>query len=176
MQRRILATSLILALLGGIYGATLLTRTERPLEQITTIREPLPPKAVNQIPDVATLHDLVNIERTTAGLTPLTLDERLNSSAMKMAQDMVTNGYYGHENPKTGRHGYEYIKEATDYTCSYVSENLNANVIQGYTSSDIIRTWMSSKSHRDAILDYRYDLVGYAVSGDYVVQHFCNLD
>jgi len=165
VKRLLIAFAVIIALSGGIYGATLLTTpTQKPVVAQKTI-EPI---------SVAKMHELVNAERVSRGIAPLTLDERLNTSAQIKADDMTLDGYYNHVDPVTGINGYKIIFETTGADCKYVSENLNDKVTL-FTTTETLASWMSSEAHRNAILDVRYDLVGYAVSGEYIVQHFCDL-
>lgn len=118
---------------------------------------------------------LVNQERVKAGVPPLVLDERLNKSAQAKADDMKTNNYFEHVNPKTGVRGYTLIPIA-EIGCVFQSENLSKE--QNYNYSDAATTvngWLESTPHRKAMLDARYDLTGFGISGPYVVEHFCDL-
>lgn len=115
------------------------------------------------------LFELTNAERAKVGVAPLKLDERLNQSAQRKVDEMVAENHYGHLN-LAGVHGYTYVSAFLE--CSYASENINN---RARYSNDTVTSWMNSPLHRDAILDPRYDLVGFGVSGEYVVQHFCSL-
>lgn len=118
---------------------------------------------------------LVNVERTKAGVAPLRIDERLNKSAQVKADDMKVNDYFEHVNPKTGVRGYTLIPIA-EIGCIFYSENLSKEM--NYNFSDVKTTvdgWMGSTPHMKAMLDARYDLTGFGISGPYVVEHFCDL-
>lgn len=117
-----------------------------------------------------TLFDLVNVERTKAGLKPLVRDARLDAIAQERATDMNTRQYFSHRDPITG----ENMVKHKDY-CVLSSENI-ANTPTVYDSDYnqlIIQNWMDSKPHHDAILDSKYSLAGMAMSGTSVVQTFC---
>ena len=43
-----------------------------------------------------------------------------------------------------------------------------------FYSPDPIADFMASKPHKAAILDPRYESVGFGVVNNYVVQHFCD--
>ena len=133
---------------------------EEPTVKSTT-PEPKPPT-------VKSLYKRTNQERKKRGIAPLKLDTRLNQSAELKAKDMEENDYYGHLNPNTGRQGYTYIFD-TGAKCLYVSENLDTNY-----SRNPIADFMASKPHKAAILDPRYESVGFAIVDKYVVQHFCD--
>ena len=121
-----------------------------------------------------TIFNLVNQERIKAGVKPLIRDARLDGSAQQKASDMNYSNYFSHVNPDTAIHGYELIP---DDVCKYRSENIshymppyagNGNII-------VVGNWYNSKSHHDAMLDPKYDISGIAISGDKIVQHFCDL-
>lgn len=126
---------------------------------------------VYQTVTVSELHELVNLERSKAGLQPLVLDERLNKSAQEKADDMVTDGYLAHIDPVTGQAGTKYIFKNMP-ECRVGSENLS---YEWTDVSGVVRGWMGSKAHREAILNSSFTYVGYGIAGNNntVVQHFC---
>jgi uncharacterized protein YkwD len=119
-----------------------------------------------------TIFNLVNAERTKAGLAPLVRDTRLDESAQIKADDMTANNYFAHINPETGVNGYTLIPNGI---CSYKSENIIKVDKVGEKNTDAIEWWMNSKPHREAILSQEYDIAGMAVSGNVGTMHFCNL-
>ena len=116
-----------------------------------------------------------NDERAKVGLPSLKIDENLNISAQLKADDMKANNYWGHVNPSTGAHGYEYIRKTEGNSCKLSGENLSHVINFG----DPLMTWMNSKPHKEAILSSQYDTVGfgYVEVGQeiYYVQHFCDV-
>lgn len=143
--------------------------TEKPV--ITYAQPVQQPETIKLNAD--TIFELVNAERVKNGLQPLIRDARLDESAQQKVDDMATNGYFAHINPTTGVNGYTLIPYGL---CSYQSENIGFSHDTGDNNVKQIQWWMNSKPHHDAILDIQYELTGIAVSGDKVVQHFCNLD
>jgi uncharacterized protein YkwD len=120
---------------------------------------------------------MLNKERAKVGVKPLQLDDRLNDSATEKAQDMVANNYYNHSNPVTGKHGYDYVRERLSI-CTYVSENLVLGADK--LAYNPVSAWMNSVAHKDAQLNTRYELVGFASTQAkdgkiYYVAHFCDL-
>lgn len=159
MRRVIIAISIILALSGGI-GAYFLTRTS-PIEAVES------KPAVEPI-TISELHRLVNLEREKVGIAPLVLDEQLNASAKLKADELVIEGWDSTPHvSNSGKHGYEYIPKGI--SC-LGGENLLA--YQPSTAS-AVAWWMGSTPHKDAMLRADSTRVGYAVVGDYVVQHLC---
>ena len=133
---------------------------------------------VQEEPSIAenTLNELlvlVNAERAKVGSKPLIIDQRLNSSAKTKADEMESVKAFGHENPITGKHGYEYAKEAMPQ-CVYWSENL-VNIDSGQGAQAAMYKWMASTPHRTALLDPRYEYVGFGSRKTMIVQHFCDL-
>lgn len=125
------------------------------------------------------LFTLINEERTKAGVPPLTRDARLDQSAQLKADDMRDGGYYGHNNPTTGKKGNSYINDTMPGECSYINENLNQVTGTYVTKEKVVQGWMESDSHRNEMLSPRYTLTGFAVvepkKGELLaVQHFCD--
>lgn len=120
--------------------------------------------------------DAINQERAKVGAKSLLLDERLNQSAQRKADDMTTFVYFAHANPLTGKQGYSYISDM-GANCFIESENLSMIDRQSVSDEDLIAThvkaWMQSDAHRRALLDDRYQTTGFAVNGDFAVEHFC---
>lgn len=136
---------------------------------------------VEQIPlNADTLFNLVNAEREKAGLKPLVRDTRLDQSAQFKADDMVARNYFSHYDPTDEKtmNGVQKGYELTNHnTCENISENISQVVIGGTVDDNVssVNGWMGSEPHRNAILDPQYDITGVAISGDKIVQHFCNL-
>lgn len=137
-----------------------------------------PPKEVK----LATPEEVLietNKLRTEVGVAPLELDERLNQSAKLKAQDMVENEYFGHPNPKTGKRGYQYAREAVGEDCIKVGENLAGRSLSRINAKGWVEGWKSSEPHYKAMIDPIYKSIGFAAvqngSWDqyYGVMHFC---
>lgn len=120
-------------------------------------------------PTPSELLELTNIERAKVGVAPLKLDERLNQSAQAKADDMVANNYYDHINPITGITGHDLIPYK-EIGCTTRSENLAMH----YKDSPIAG-FNTSKPHWDAILDTKFNLIGFGTTNEYLVVHFCDL-
>lgn len=110
----------------------------------------------------------VNKIRAEHGVAPLQLNPALNKSAQEKCSDMVANSYYGHDNPKTGEHGWEIALRNTGFTTGFHSENLSLDTgskeegRSGYiTDKTVFEGWMKSEPHAKAILDSRYTLTGF---------------
>lgn len=140
--------------------------------------------AVKSLPKPASPQEIltqVNMERAKVGVSPLKLDWRLNKSAQAKADDMATKGYYAHDSPIDGKHGYDWVNE-TGLNCrsGAPAENLmdgNGNAMDAHgIVSDSHGSWMTSEPHRKALLDPGVDLMGFGLNGDLAVQHFCDLE
>ena len=119
------------------------------------------------------LLELVNSERAKAHVAPLRLDSRLNYSASLKLADMHKYDYNKHVN-HDGTQGYELIFKQIN-ECTYGGENIKSDA-KYETAKDIVDDYMSSTAgHREAILDPRYDLVGFHTEHGRNVMHFCDL-
>jgi len=117
---------------------------------------------------------LVNAERIKIGVAPLAVDERLHGSAQRKADDMTQHNYFGHTSPHDGTFGPNYVLE-TGIGCLSAGENLTwlGDVKVNHAAVRAVNAWMGSAPHREAILNARYVLIGFGISGAYVVEHFC---
>ena len=177
-MKKLIVTLIILTLLGGGYyyfnNVNVQGETTQSSEHTN---QQLKPEHI-YTPEELLVE--VNAERAKVGVAPLQLDERLNQSAQKKADDMRIHNYYEHISPIDGKHGYSYINEYMGGVCQYSSENLNKSLITDDPVPTSSNGWMSSQAHRDAILDPKYDYIGFGSSRakditQLYVAHFCDL-
>lgn len=136
---------------------------------------PTPSVSVTPTPQPATREELltlINAERVKVGVAPFVIDERLNQSAQRKAEDMLKYNYNDHISPVDGKHGYEYINDVGIY-CSDDGENLSWITSGTLTAKDAVTWWMNSKPHREAILNNKNTLTGFGVTNTKLVEHFC---
>ncbi|MGG0487207.1 CAP domain-containing protein [Priestia aryabhattai] len=113
--------------------------------------------------------NLVNQERSKAGLKPLTINNTLTKSAQAKAQDMHDKKYFDHTSPTYGSPFQEMT--TFGYKYSYAGEN----IAQGQkTPSEVMTAWMNSQGHRENILNPNFTEigVGYVSDNSYWVQQF----
>ena len=120
--------------------------------------------------------DLVNVERKKRGLSLLTRNPLLEKSAQAHADDMVKRNYFSHTSPD-GSTPEDRIR-ATGYlakpctNCS-VSFSYGENIAKGQRDAkEAMADWMSSKIHRDNILQRDFKEFGLGYAGDVWVQNF----
>lgn len=119
--------------------------------------------------------DLTNQERVKKGLTPLVINPTLSESALLKAQDMFNNNYWAHNSPQ-GKTPWDFFK-SVDYQYSVAGENLAKDF---YDTDSVVKAWMKSPTHRENILNQKYQEIGIAVldgvldgvKTTLVVQHF----
>lgn len=128
------------------------------------------PVAVS-LPTKAELLTLVNAERSKNGVTPLIEDPRLDTSAQDKAVDETTYNYFGHVSPHTGKDSHDWIF-GTGISCHDSSENLTKNVYINDAKS-AVDAWIASPPHHQAMISPLYTLTGFGISGDQIVEHFC---
>jgi uncharacterized protein YkwD len=140
----------------------------KPKKTVTNVQAVEQPPTVKLNAD--TIFNLVNAERAKNGLQPLIRDARLDATAQARADDMVARNYFSHNDPATG----EKMIDKQDAGCHF-SENISDGIYSdnGDFNKNVVRGWMQSKPHHDAILLAEYNTTGLAVSGNKVVQHFC---
>lgn len=102
--------------------------------------------------------ELTNLTRTEAGLEPLTENSTLSKYAMEKGQDMLKRNYFAHDTPD-GRKPWEWIdKDEYDYV--YAGENLAMDFVSAEVVHD---AFLKSPSHRNNILNSKYNEIGVAV-------------
>lgn len=113
--------------------------------------------------------DIVNQERSKAGLKPLSMDWELQRVARIKACDMAENRYFSHTSPTYGS-PFDMMRQ---HGISYRSAG--ENIAQGQTSPQaVMQSWMNSSGHRANILkpDFTHIGVGYCEQGNNWVQMF----
>lgn len=167
----IATVTVVLAALLALWAVNIPKQTKAPKSSPTISIEAAKPATV------AELLQLVNEQRAKVGVAPLVLDERLNQSAQRKADDMVKYDYNAHISPHDGKHGYTYANE-TGIRCKTVSENLHWGDGYYLTSAGTVDGWMGSQLHKEAMLNKQYSLTGLGIAfhknGQIaVVEHFC---
>ena len=101
--------------------------------------------------------DLVNKNREETGIKTLKTYSKLQQIAKLKAVDIVTNNYFSHNSPTLGT-PFEMLKAyGIDYKIS--GENLAGNI----NSERAVNAWMNSESHRENILEEKFDYTGICV-------------
>ncbi len=97
--------------------------------------------------DADQILDFVNQERTSRGLSALTLNSQLTAAAVTHARDMADNGFFSH----TGSDGSHVGDRATaaGYSWTAVGENIGQADV---SAEEIVDLWMNSPGHRANIL------------------------
>lgn len=97
---------------------------------------------------------LINVERTSRGLAPVTYNPQLDTAAEKHASHMSNVRKMAHDGIGDGDPG-ERIR-ATGFTKAW-----GENVAMGQTSAaQVVREWMASPKHRENILDPNFRQMG----------------
>ncbi len=107
---------------------------------------------------VSELLNLTNAKRQEAGLSPVSLNEKLSQAAAMKASDMFAKNYWAHTSPE-GKLPWDFIIGA-GYKYSVAGENLAKNFSD---SSGVVEAWMVSQSHRDNLMKPSYRDIGFAV-------------
>ena len=156
---------------GGYYSTRYGWVGSRPTQQPAPAPAPIPSPAPKPIPppppppntgsitaEEMQLVNLVNQERTKAGVASLTADPQLAEVARTKSQDMVARNYFGHTSPTFGSTFSLVRSRGISY--SIAGENLAgaANVATAH------RMLMDSPGHRANILEARFKKIGVGVA------------
>ncbi|AOZ91265.1 CAP domain-containing protein [Paenibacillus crassostreae] len=111
--------------------------------------------------------NLVNQERSKAGLQPLTSNTELANMALDKAKDMNNNNYFAHQSPTYGS-PFDMMKK---YGISY--RYAGENIAKGQkTPAAVMEAWMNSEGHRANILNANFTTIGVGYYNGYWVQEF----
>jgi len=105
--------------------------------------------------------DLVNKERAKAGVSQLSLDDKLSNVATIKSQDMIDKNYFDHTSPTYGS-PYEMMKQ---FGISYTIAGENIAAGQS-TPQQVMNDWMNSSGHRGNILNSSYTKLGVGIAKD----------
>jgi uncharacterized protein YkwD len=99
--------------------------------------------------------DLINQERQSRSLAPLTQQNQLRSAARLHSEDMACNDFVSH----TGSGGTSPAARvlAQGYTFSAIAENIYAG---GGPAQSVVNAWMGSPGHRANMLNASYTEIG----------------
>lgn len=111
--------------------------------------------------------NLVNQERSKAGLSPLTSNSALTTMALDKAKDMYNNGYFDHTSPTYGSPFDMMSTYGIRY--SYAGENIAKGQ---QTPEAVMKAWMNSTGHRQNILSPNFTQIGVAFYNGEWVQEF----
>ena len=110
------------------------------------------------LPNTAeTVLSLINEERKAQGITPLQIDDLLNSTAQTKATDMVKNNYFSHESPTYGS-PFEMMQNA-GITYRTAGENIAGNP----SVENAVKSWLASESHKQNLLSNAYNYIGIGI-------------
>jgi uncharacterized YkwD family protein len=129
-----------------------------------------PQQPANSSDAVQQVLNLVNKERTNAGLKALSLNSELSKMAMAKAKDMYDNNYFDHQSPTYGS-PFDMMKA---FGISYSSAG--ENIAKGQKSAEeVMNQWMNSPGHRANILNSSFTEIGIALYNTEWVQEFIGL-
>lgn len=111
--------------------------------------------------------ELVNVERSKAGLSPLTVHTNLTKVAVEKAKDMSVNNYFSHTSPTYGS-PFDMMKQF-GVTYSYAGENI---AMGQKTPEEVMKGWMNSPGHKANILNKNFTMIGVGYYNGYWVQEF----
>lgn len=108
--------------------------------------------------DQKILIELTNKERQKMGLPAVSENAALDKAASLKAQNMFAENYWAHFAP-SGKTPWDFILGA-GYKFTFAGENLAKNFTN---SDDVVKAWMASPTHRDNLLNPKYQDIGIAV-------------
>ena len=101
--------------------------------------------------------NLINEYREQNGLNKLKPITRLQQTARLKAEDLVKNQYFSHNSERLGT-PFEMLK-ANNVDYEIAGENLAGNM----TPKKAVESWINSKTHRENILEERFNYTGVCV-------------
>lgn len=102
-----------------------------------------------------------NAQRTSNGVSALSLNGKLNAAAQAKANDMATRNYWSHNTPE-GNPPWVFV-DAQGYAYQKLGENLAAGFSDEQST---IAGWMASPPHRENLLDPAFSDVGFGFANN----------
>lgn len=109
--------------------------------------------------DINKLASDTNNIRKSNNLDTLVVDQKLNLAAQQKAEDMIKNNYWSHDSP-LGKNAWEFLNQS-GFKYEIAGENLAKNYPD---SNSILDAWMASETHRQNILNPKFNSVGFATA------------
>lgn len=104
------------------------------------------------------LTELANQARIESGISALKINPKLVEAAQAKAQDMISRGYFAHISPNGVTPWYWVEKAGYNYMAA------GENLARGFSDSKFVhQAWMNSPSHKENILNNKYQEIGMAV-------------
>ena len=107
--------------------------------------------------------DLINQERSRAGLGTLTWDDRLGGLAREYSRQMARESFFGHFDPE-GKDVVARANAARIKNWATIGENLFMCEATPNFARLAAVGWMKSKTHRDNILDVEWTSTGIGIA------------
>lgn len=102
--------------------------------------------------------NLSNSERDKEGISKLYENKTLKAAAELKLNDMFKKNYWDHIGP-SGETAWEFIAEE-----GYQYEVAGENLARGFSNpNDVVKAWMNSPTHRENILNTRFQEIGIAI-------------
>jgi len=132
------------------------------------------------------VHVLINNERASHGLMPLSWNSKIAQAALNHSADMASRNYFEHDSPEGYDFSWRYAQ--IGFSCSVTYGNMiygggeNIMFLEGYygvdtIASETVNGWMNSPGHRINILTphFQSEGIGVSISGNqvYLTQNFC---
>lgn len=141
-------------------------KPEEPKQPEPKPEQPQQPGTHQLTADELKLINLINSERTKAGLKPLAIDYNLSRVARIKSEDMRANNYFSHTSPTYGS-PFQMMK---DFGITYRSAA--ENIARTYSVDSAHTGFMNSEGHRKNILTPGFTHVGVGISGNYYTEMF----
>ena len=134
------------------YKTVVLGKTEE--DSISAMKTKIEKEEVILSSDEQEVLELINEYRAENGLSELKPFSDLQEVAKLKAEDLVNNEYFAHTSPILGT-PFEMLKD-NEVSYKVAGENL-----AGYmTAEKAVEAWINSPTHRDNILENRYEYTG----------------
>lgn len=170
-----------------------------PIPKINTDSGIFPSPTIDSTELEKRVHELINQQRTSNGLSELSFDSSLAAIARGHSQDMAKNNFFEHVNlqglspaDRGNQQGYPCRKDYGSYYTFGISENIfkthhdttyNGITVNDFESIEVIAQktvngWMNSPGHRKNILTSTFDreAIGVGIASDdtvYITENFC---
>ena len=131
--------------------------TPKPTTPPVTPKPTTPPVSGSMSAEESNMVNLVNQERTSAGLQALNFDSTLRAGAMEHSRDMSSNNYFSHTSPTSGGFSQRLAASGAKYSAAGENIALYGSVEKAHVGL------MNSPGHRANIMNVNFTRIGIAI-------------
>lgn len=153
IKKRYITTIIIVTFFNIFYAVTAFGESNEEIELNYTIN-------IESTDSEKLVLELINNKRKENGMSELKFDSRLMKLAKLKANDMIEENYISHNSDKYGNIFNMLKVNSIEYKLA------GENIARNANETRAVEAWMNSTTHKENILEQRYEYTGISVVKD----------